>query len=44
MKTVGIIGGIGPESTAEYHRLILAGHTPRVNVSCAASHPALPTP
>ena len=24
MKTVGIIGGIGPESTVEYYRLIIA--------------------
>ena len=24
MKTVGIIGGIGPESTIEYYRLIIA--------------------
>lgn len=29
MKTVGIIGGIGPESTIEYYRLILAGHRER---------------
>jgi aspartate racemase len=26
MKTVGIIGGIGPESTIEYYRLILAAY------------------
>ena len=26
MKTVGIIGGLGPESTIEYYRLILAGY------------------
>ncbi|MDR3749358.1 MAG: amino acid racemase [Acidobacteriota bacterium] len=26
MKTVGIIGGIGPESTIDYYRLILAGY------------------
>jgi aspartate racemase len=26
MKTVGIIGGIGPESTIEYYRLIVAGY------------------
>jgi len=26
MKTAGIIGGIGPESTAEYYRLIIAGY------------------
>jgi aspartate racemase len=29
MKTVGIIGGIGPESTVEYYRLILAGYRQR---------------
>jgi aspartate racemase len=26
MKTVGIIGGIGPESTIEYYRFIIAGY------------------
>lgn len=26
MKTIGIIGGIGPESTIDYYRLILAGY------------------
>jgi aspartate racemase len=29
MKTVGIIGGIGPESTIEYYRLIVAGYRER---------------
>lgn len=29
MKTVGIIGGIGPESTIEYYRLILAAYRQR---------------
>lgn len=29
VKTVGIIGGIGPESTIEYYRLIIAGHRAR---------------
>jgi aspartate racemase len=29
MKTVGIIGGIGPESTIEYYRGIIAGHRER---------------
>ena len=29
MKTVGIIGGIGPESTIEYYRLIIAGYRAR---------------
>ena len=24
MKTVGIIGGVGPESTIDYYRLIIA--------------------
>jgi len=27
LKTVGIIGGLGPESTIEYYRLILAGYS-----------------
>ena len=30
MKTIGIIGGIGPESTIEYYRLIIAGYRARV--------------
>jgi len=29
MKTVGIIGGIGPESTIEYYRFIIAGYRAR---------------
>ena len=29
MKTVGIIGSIGPESTIEYYRLIIAGYRAR---------------
>lgn len=29
MKTVGIIGGIGPESTVEYYRLIMASYRER---------------
>src|SRR5713101_1165950 len=29
MKTVGIIGGIGPESTVEYYRLIIAAYRER---------------
>lgn len=29
MKTAGIIGGIGPESTIEYYRLIIAGYRER---------------
>jgi aspartate racemase len=30
MKTVGIIGGIAPESTIQYYRLIIAGYRERV--------------
>lgn len=30
MKTLGIVGGIGPESTIEYYRLILDGYRARV--------------
>jgi len=29
MKTVGIIGGVGPESTIEYYRLIIEGYRER---------------
>jgi aspartate/glutamate racemase len=29
MKTVGIIGGMGPESTIEYYRLIIAAYRER---------------
>ncbi|HJZ83299.1 MAG TPA: amino acid racemase [Pyrinomonadaceae bacterium] len=29
MKTVGIVGGIGPESTIEYYRFIIAGYRER---------------
>jgi aspartate racemase len=31
MKTVGIIGGVGPESTIEYYRLIIAAYRERQN-------------
>ena len=31
MKTVGIIGGIGPESTVEYYQYIIAGYRERKN-------------
>lgn len=31
MKTVGIIGGIGPESTTEYYRLIIAAYRERLS-------------
>jgi aspartate racemase len=37
MKTVGIIGGIGPESTIEYYRLILAGYRERRDDGSSAS-------
>jgi aspartate racemase len=30
MKTIGIVGGIGPESTIEYYRLIIASYVERV--------------
>ena len=30
MKTIGIIGGIGPESTIEYYRLIIASYVERI--------------
>ena len=30
MKTLGIVGGIGPESTIEYYRFILDGYRARV--------------
>ncbi len=26
MKTIGIIGGIGPESTIEYYKYLIAGY------------------
>ena len=38
MKTVGIIGGIGPESTIEYYRLIIAGYRQRKG---DASYPSI---
>ena len=31
MKTIGIIGGIGPESTIEYYRLIIASYAERMS-------------
>lgn len=31
MKTLGIVGGIGPESTIEYYRFILEGYRTRTN-------------
>jgi aspartate racemase len=33
MKTLGIIGGIGPESTIEYYRLIIAAYRERQSVA-----------
>src|SRR2546430_10516172 len=30
MRTVGIIGGIGPESTIEYYRFIIEGYRERI--------------
>jgi len=38
MKTVGIIGGIGPESTIEYYRLIIAAYRRQQN---DGSYPSL---
>jgi aspartate racemase len=38
MKTVGIIGGIGPESTIEYYRGIIAGYRARLT---DGSYPAI---
>jgi aspartate/glutamate racemase len=29
MKTIGIVGGIGPESTIEYYRFIIAEYRAR---------------
>lgn len=30
MKTLGLIGGIGPESTIEYYRLLVSGYRARI--------------
>lgn len=38
MKTVGIIGGIGPESTIEYYRTVIAGYRERIK---DGSYPAI---
>jgi aspartate racemase len=38
MKTVGIIGGIGPESTIEYYRFIIEGYRKRITDD---SYPAI---
>jgi aspartate racemase len=37
MKTVGIIGGIGPESTIDYYRALLAAYKKRSADGSAAS-------
>jgi aspartate racemase len=37
VKTLGIVGGIGPESTIDYYRLILAGHRERAGHAHAPS-------
>jgi aspartate racemase len=31
MKTLGLIGGIGPESTVEYYRMLIAGYREKTN-------------
>src|SRR5688572_14066897 len=38
MKTIGIIGGIGPETTLEYYKRIIAAHRERRN---DRSYPAI---
>lgn len=39
MKTIGIVGGIGPESTIDYYRLLMAaGHTKVIINSVAVQH------
>src|SRR5213594_985670 len=38
MKTVGIVGGIGPESTIEYYRFIIEGYRERIT---DGSYPAI---
>jgi aspartate racemase len=38
MKTIGMIGGIGPESTIEYYRLIIASYVERIT---DGSYPAM---
>ena len=39
MKTIGIVGGLGPESTIDYYRLfIAAGHTELIINSVAVKH------
>jgi len=36
MKAAGIIGGIGPESTAEYYRLIISSYREQKKSSTAS--------
>jgi aspartate racemase len=39
MKTIGIVGGVGPESTIDYYRLLVAaGHTPIIINSISVQH------
>ena len=39
MKTIGIVGGVGPESTIDYYRLLVAaGHTKIIINSIAVQH------
>jgi aspartate racemase len=33
MKTIGIVGGIGPESTIDYYRMLIAAYRERVPTS-----------
>src|SRR6478672_6663095 len=35
MKTLGIVGGLGPESTIEYYRFVLDGYRARVTEASA---------
>ena len=44
MKTVGIIGGIGPESTIEYYRLIIAAYRERQSGTGVANYHAQDAP
>src|SRR6266550_6048687 len=44
MKTVGIIGGVGPESTIEYYRLIIAAYRERQSGTDVPSGNQAPDP
>jgi aspartate racemase len=35
LKTLGIVGGLGPESTIEYYRLLIAGYRERASDGAA---------